>query len=212
MSFVQGYQILARSIAFEETTRGLYATWRLCLRDARAASLFENSHAGALRSYWAAAVILPVYMLVAGIEYATPAESYGTFGTLVGHSGFLGATLAEFSIYTLCWFVAWPLVVDRLTPYLNCDRNFFRYVAAYNWMHVPYVLVGLLFWTGKMAGVIDDGNSLAAALSLLGVLWTYHWFVARHALGVNGGVAVLLVGAEFLFVTMLKGIILTVAL
>lgn len=203
---------MARSIAFEETTRGLYATWRLFLRDTRAASLFENSHAGALRSYWAAVVILPAYVLIAAIEYAMPAESHAKFGTLVGHSGLLGATLAEFSIYTLCWFVAWPLVVDRLAPYLDCDRNFFRYVAAYNWMHVPYVLVGLLFWTGNMAGVIHDGNSLVAALALLSVLWVYHWLVARHALGVNGGIAALLVGGEFLFVTMLKGIILTVAL
>ena len=203
---------MARSIAFEETTRGLYATWRLCLRDTRAASLFENSHAGALRSYWAAAVILPVYVLIVSIEYVTPTDSYGNFGTLAGHSGLLGATLAEISIYTLCWFVAWPLVVDRVAPYLNCDRNFFRYVAAYNWMHVPYVLAGLLYWTGLTTSVIHDGNSVAASLSLLSMLGIYHWLVVRHALGVNGGVAALLVGAEFMFVTMLKGIILTVAL
>lgn len=199
-------------IALQETTRGLFATWRMLLRDPRAVSLFENSHAGALRSYWAAAVILPVYVLVVGIEYATPSESYANFGTLAAHSGLLSATLAEFCIFTLCWFVAWPLVVDRLAAYLDCEENFFRYVAAYNWMHVPYVLAGLLFWTGKMSGVIHDGNAFIASISLLGVLWTYHWFVLRHALGLNGGYAAMLVALEFVFVTMLKDFIVNTAL
>ena len=182
------------------------------LRDPRAASLFENNHAGALRSYWAVAAILPVYMLVIGVEYATPSDSYANFGTLTGHSGLLGAALAEFCIFTLCWFVAWPLVVDRLAVYLDCEENFFRYVAAYNWMHLPYVLAGLLFWTGKMSGVIHDGNGFIASLSLLGVLWTYHWFVLRHALGLNGGYAAMLVALEFIFVTMLKDFIVNTAM
>ncbi|MBE9552374.1 MAG: hypothetical protein IMF05_02810 [Proteobacteria bacterium] len=203
---------MSYSIAFKETARGLFATWRMFLRDPRAASLFENSHAGALRSYWAAVVILPVYMLVTSIEYAVPSESYANFGRLVEHSGLLSATLAEFCVYTLCWFVAWPLVVDRIAPYLDCGQNFFRYVAAYNWMHVPYVLIGLLFWIGKMSGVIHDGNNFAATLTLLGVIWTYHWFVLRHALGLNGGYAALLVGLEFVFITMLKEMILSTAM
>jgi hypothetical protein len=182
------------------------------LRDPRAASLFENSYAGALRSYWAAMVILPVYVLIVGGQYAMPSTSHGNFGTLVEQSGLLGATLAQFSIYTLCWFVAWPLVIDRLAAYLDCEENFFRYVAAYNWMHVPYVLIGLLFWTGKMSGVVHDGNNFVATLSLLGVLWTYHWFVLRHALGLNGGYAAMLVALEFVFITMLKEMILNTAM
>ena len=203
---------MSYSVALEEATRGLFATWRMFLRDPRAASLFENSHAGAVRSYWAAAIILPVYVLVASIEYAVPSESYANFGKLAEHAGLLSATLAEFCIYTLCWFVAWPLVVDRLAPYLDCEKNFFRYVAAYNWMHVPYVLVGLLFWTGKMYGVIHDGNSFAASITLLAMLWTYHWFVLRHALGLNGGYAGMLVALEFIFVTMLKDLIVNTAM
>lgn len=182
------------------------------LRDPRAAHLFENSYAGALRSYWAAIVILPIYMLIIGGQYAMPSDSYASFGTLVAQAGLLSAALAKFCVYTLCWFVAWPLIVDRLATYLDCEKNFFRYVAAYNWMHVPYVLVGLLFWTGVMSGVIHDGNSFAASLSLLGVLWAYHWFILRHALGLNGGYAAMLVALEFVFVTMLKELIVSTAM
>jgi len=200
------------SIAFQETTRGLFATWRMFMRDPRAAALFENSYSGAVRSYWAAAVILPLYILVIGIEIAVPTNSYGNFGTLAEHSGLLSASLAEFCTFTLCWFVAWPLVVDRLAPYLDCEKNYFRYVAAYNWMHLPYVVAGLLYWAGKTNGLIHDGNDFAASLSLVGFLWTYHWFVLRHALGLNGGYAAMLVALEFIFVTMLKQMIISTAL
>jgi hypothetical protein len=184
----------------------------MILRDPRAAHLFENSYAGAVRSYWAAIVILPIYMLTIGGQYAMPSDNYSNFGTLAEHSGLVSAALAKFCIYTLCWFVAWPLVVDRLTTYLDCEKNFFRYVASYNWMHALYALVGLLFWTGTMSGVIHDGNTVVAAISLLGVLWTYHWFILRHALGLDGGYAAMVVALEFIFVTMLKELIVSTAM
>lgn len=203
---------MSYSITLEETTRGLIATWRMFLRDPRAASLFENNYAAALRSYWAAIVILPVYVLVIGIEYVVPSDRYDNFGKLAEHAGLLSATLAEFCIYTLCWFVAWPLVVDRLAPLLDCDKNFFRYVSAYNWMHVPYVLVGALFWTGQMYGVIHDGNMFIMSISLLGMLWTYHWFILRHVLGLNGGFSALLVALELILSAMLKDIAISTAM
>lgn len=203
---------MSYSIALAETTRGLYATWRMFMRDARGADLFENSYAGAVRSYWAALIVLPIYLLSVAIESAFPSESYFNFATLAAHSGLLAASLAEFCSFTLALFVVWPLVMDRLAVYLDCEENFFRYIAAYNWMHVPYVLIGLLFWIGKLSGVVHDGNSVIASLSLLGLLWTYHWFILRHALGVNGGFAAMLVGTEYIFMIALKDIIVTTAL
>lgn len=200
------------SIALAETSRGLYAAWRMFIHDARAAELFENSYAGAVRSYWAVLIVLPLYLLSVAIETTFPSESYFNFATLAAHSGLLAASLSEFCIFTLALFVVWPLVMDRLTVYLDCEKNFFRYVAAYNWMHVPYVMVGLVFWIGKLSGFIHDGNSLMLSLSLLGLLWTYHWFILRHALGVNGGFAAMLVGAEYFMVLMLKDVIVTTAL
>lgn len=203
---------MSYSIALAETTRGLYAAWRMFIRDARAADLFENSYAGALRSYWAVLIVLPLYLLSVAIESTFPSESYFNFATLAEHSGLLAASLAEFCVFTLAFFVVWPLIMDRLAVYLDCEKNFFRYVAAYNWMHVPYVLVGLAFWAGKLSGFVHDGNSLIISLSMLSLLWTYHWFILRHALGVNGGFAAMLVGAEYFMVLMLKDIIVTTAL
>ena len=203
---------MSYSIAFTETTRGLYATWRMFLRDARGAEYFDNSYTGAVRSYWAVLWALPIYMLAKMAEIATPATSYYNVGELAERSGWLAAGLAEFSVFTLCMFVAWPIVVDRLAGVFDCEKNFFRYVAAYNWMHVPFVLLGLLFWTGKMTGIIHDGNSLIAALSVYGIIWSYHWFVLRHALGINAGYAAMLVALEFIVTVSLKDIIFTTAL
>jgi hypothetical protein len=46
----------------------------------------------------------------------------------------------------------------------------------------------------------------------MAMLWTYHWFILRHALGLNGGYAAMLVGLEFVCVNMLKEIIVNTAL
>jgi hypothetical protein len=182
------------------------------MRDPRAAALFENTYAGTVRSYWAALVILPLYVAGVGLTAFLPEGTNGTFTVFAQKSGYLGATVAHFCIYTLCWFVAWPLVFDRLAAYLDCDENFFRYIAAYNWMHVLYAVAGILFVTGKMSGIVHDGNSLGASLALYAVLWSYHWFIMRHALGLNGIFSAIFVAVEFAFFVMVKDFIVTVAL
>lgn len=205
---------MAYIITVEEVTRGIIAAWFMFLRDKRAALLLDNTYMAAVKSYWAALIVLPLYMLGTMIEFLNPSNDIRNFAALVAEAGLFNATVAEFCIFVLCWFVAWPLVLDRITPYLDddCDRNFFRYIAAYNWMRVTYVLVGLSFVSLHFAGLIPEGAANAAALTVLLVLWSYHWFVLRHALGVNGGYAALLVAAEFLFVTTVKAVILQTAL
>ena len=203
---------MAYIITVEEATRGIFAAWFMFLRDRRAAQLLENTYMAAVKSYWAALIVLPLYMLGTTIEFLNPSDDVRNFATLAAEAGLFNATVAEFCIFVLCWFVAWPLVLDRIAPYLDCDDNFFRYIAAYNWMRVTYVLVGLIFVTLHFAGLIPAGAADEAALTVLIVLWSYHWFVLRHALGVNGGYAALLVAAEFMFVTMVKALILATAL
>ena len=44
------------------------------------------------------------------------------------------------------------------------------------------------------------------------MLWSYHWFLLRHALGLNGGLAALMVALEFFFITMLKDFIVNTAI
>ncbi len=205
---------MAYIITVEEATRGLFAAWFMFIRDKRAAQLLDNTYMAAVKSYWAAVIVLPLYMLGTTIEFLNPSEDVRNFATLAAEAGLFNATVAEFCIFVLCWFVAWPLVLDRITPYLDdeCDENFFRYIAAYNWMRVTYVLVGLLFVALHFAHLIPESSAAPVALTVLVVLWSYHWFVLRHALGVNGGTAALLVAAEFMFVTTIKALILATAL
>jgi len=202
---------VAYIITVEEATRGIFAAWFMFLRDKRAALLLENTYMAAVKSYWAALIVLPLYMLGTTLEFLNPSDDIRNFAALAKEAGLFNATVAEFCIFVLCWFVAWPLVLDRIAPLLDCDDNFFRYVVAYNWMRVTYVLVGLSFVTLHFAGLIPTGVADAAALTVLLMLWSYHWFVLRHALGVNGGFAALLVAAEFMFVTTIKALILAAA-
>lgn len=203
---------MAYIITVEEATRGVFAAWFMFLRDKRAPQLLENTYMAAVKSYWAALIVLPLYLLGTSLEFLSPSEDVRNFATLAAEAGLFNATVAEFCIFVLCWFVAWPLLLDRITPYLDCDENFFRYIAAYNWMRVTYVLVGLMFVALHFAGLIPAGSADAVALTVLVLLWSYHWFVLHHALGVNGGFAALLVAAEFMFVTMIKALILVAAL
>lgn len=203
---------MAYVITVEEATRGIYAAGSMFLRDKRAATLFENTYRAAVRSYWAALVVLPLYILGTSIEFLIPSENLQNFGYLAGEAGLFNATLAEICIFVLCWFVAWPVMLDRFTGWLDCDGNFFRYIVAYNWMRVAYVFVGLVFISAYYTGLIPAESADILAIGLLLVLWSYHWFVLRHVLGIDAILATLLVATEFLFVSLLKNLILHTAL
>lgn len=203
---------MAYVITVREATRGIYAAGSMFLRDKSAADLFENTYHAAVRSYWAAMIVLPLYILGTALEFLIPSEKIQNFGYLASEAGLLNATVAEICIFVLCWFVAWPVFLDRFTGWLDCDKNFFRYIVAYNWMRVTYVVVGVSYVSMHYAGLIPAGSSDVVAIALLLVLWSYHWFVLRHALGVDALFATLLVASEFMFVTLIKGLILQSAL
>ena len=51
-------------ITREEAITGLYAAWRLFLRDRRAVALFDDSYAGVVKSFFCAVIVLPGYVLL----------------------------------------------------------------------------------------------------------------------------------------------------
>ena len=49
----------------------MYAIRSYYVRDKRAALLLENTYMAAVKSYWAALIVLPLYMLGTMIEFLT---------------------------------------------------------------------------------------------------------------------------------------------
>jgi hypothetical protein len=188
---------VAVSITVNDATKGVYVAWRLLWRDRGAVSLLDDTLEGVIKSYWCAALLLPFYGIFLLLEGGVSSTSLGNIFVLSQVAGLPSALIAESLFYVIGWWVAWPLVMDRLVPWLGRDDNYFRYIVAYNWAHSVRIGIVIAFMTIRYSGLIPEGMVDITKFAVLGLLCVYHWFLLRNVLEVDGGTAVGLVALEF---------------
>ena len=177
-----------------EAIVSLYGAWRLARLDARGFELFDKTSAAAMRSFYAAVLVAPMYAAVATMLPATRAGSGG-----------LRWLLVETIAYVVSW-VAYPVVAEQLTRSMGCRERFEGYLCAYNWSMVLQN-AALLPLAGLTALDVLPGDVmqilwLAAIMAIMGWLW----FIARTALAVGAFTAGGLVLLDQLLSMLIDGI------
>jgi hypothetical protein len=169
-----------------EVILSLYGAWRLARLDRTALTMFDTSPAGARRSFFAAALVAPLYalMLAAGHEDGGTPDA-------------LRFALVETIAYVLSW-VLYPVTVEWLSRALGCRQRFESYLVAYNWSLVVQNAAILPI------GILTRLDALPAPAAQ--VLWlitfafilAYLFFIARLALAVSSTTATGLVMLDVL--------------
>ena len=154
------------------------------------AGLAEVFHFG-----WPVALLLGLEMWA--FQAATPDNVPGSFGMLVDKAGW-GRTLTVLAIFAVIHWTAWPVIMHWLAAFLNSGRFYFRYLAAYNWSTAVVAVLTVLYAVINFSGVASGQVMVLISLSILTVMWAYHWFILSVALEINGGFAAVLVAAEFI--------------
>lgn len=183
----------------EEASRSLQAAWGLLRRDPAAPAAFNASVDGVWRSFVAALILAPVYILhfaLAGApETAEPIDPIRLW--LVRGIG-----------YVIGWF-AWPLVAFYLARAYQRGERYLGYVAAYNWsqlLSVP-LIVGVHALVFALA---DAGAAALAALVATGCMLVYEYLVALQMLALPPPRAASMVAMSFLLSLVLSDMVLFV--
>lgn len=195
---------MAVSITVNDASRGVYVAWRLLWHDRGAVSLLDDTLEGVIKSYWCAALLLPFYAIFLLLEGGVTSESMGNFSVLTERVGLAGALVSESLFYVIGWWVAWPLIMDRLAPWLGRDDNFFRYIVAYNWAHTVRIGIVITYLAMRYGGLIPEDMLELAKFAVLALLCVYHWFLLRNVLEVDGGTAGGLVAAEYAIILLVN--------
>jgi hypothetical protein len=99
--------------------------------------------------------------------------------------------------YVISW-AAWPLVMAYLTPMLDREAEYFRYVVAYNWSGGPQMLVLITMLLIGWSGFIPKDFLALLNLGALVVILLYHMFILRVVLRAAGLLSFALVVGEFM--------------
>lgn len=161
---------------------GLRGALRLAQGRADGLLLVEDSPGGVARSFWAAALCLPGFLALRLLDWA---------GNGVPEAGVGRGLAAELIGYAVAW-VGYALASLPLAEGQGRRAEWPRFIAAWNWANVVQYLVLLALTVPASLGLpalLARGLGLAA----FGYALWLEWFVAKSALRLGGGAAVMFV-------------------
>jgi hypothetical protein len=171
--------------AWLEVRLALLGTLRLARGDRGGLACFDRSLDGFWRSFRAAFIAYPLYLLLVTMR-VTVAEWE--------RSGGLWIAAIETIAYVIAWS-AFPLIMLAVTRWIDRPNRFFDFMVPYNWAQVPqsalFVLIGLESESGVLAAPAASALEAVAVIAVL----VYEWYIARVALDTTayGAVFVVLV-------------------
>lgn len=168
-----------------EIARSVDAAWRLARGDAGAVERLDLSVDGFWKSFAAALVVAPAYVLVLLDQYRLagwPDEPWMT-------------AFVEATGYVIGW-LAFPLAAMPLTRLLGVSGRYVPLIVANNWSTVIQVV---LYTAVVILGLVMPASMRTTALltATLTIL-VYQWFVIRSALATTSGIAAALVVIDLL--------------
>lgn len=157
-----------------ETLKSLYGAYRLARYDAGGMAFFNVAIDGFWRSFFAAAIIAPFYILLLYLRFNA--------GDMNVHPYRFAAV--EAISYVLSW-VTFPVVMISLARFLEREKNYLSYIVAYNWASVLQNAVYLPLAMLMVSGLLPDGAAGALSLIVFLLILAYTWFITVTALGLS---------------------------
>ena len=176
----------------QEIYASLYGAYRLALFDENGLSYFNISVEGFWRSFFAAVILAPFYMLSIGHDFFSADQGFSFWAMMV-----------HLLTYAASW-VLFPLVAFFATDLLNLGHRFTALVVAVNWSSV--LIFGLLAVGVGFVTIVQQSLAELALMILTAGLFVYHWFVIKTALETTATVAIAFVLFNLLLGAMLNQI------
>jgi len=166
---------------------------RLAVGDRRGLGFFDVSIDGFWRSFHAAVLCYPLYLLLLAFRVSSAHWTQSGVPTIL---------VVESISFVISW-TAFPLLILPLTRLFGRESRFLPFMVAYNWAQLPetvlFALVGLDGASGLMTPAAAAFAQLASAVAVL----VYEWYIARVALLVTGAQATVVVILDVLLSTVL---------
>jgi hypothetical protein len=167
-------------ISLNDIARALNGVWLLFLDRPGAIRLFDASTEGFWRSFQAIVLVAPVYAVVVLANN----EAYAIYAAQNGQTHDAGAFMTARAVGLVLDWVAVPVLLAVLAPFLGIGRGYAAYIVARNWSAVlttvPTALVALL----AVSGLVDGNAILVPAGLALAIALRVGYLAARRALNV----------------------------
>lgn len=174
---------------------GLRGAFMLARGQAHGLKLVEDTALGARLSFWAAAICLPAFLALRLMAWSNGGPTRGVpFGLA-----------AELVGYAIAW-VGFGLASLPMAQAAGRGKEWAHFLAAWNWGNVVQYLVLLALMVPAMLG-LPATLAYGLGLAAFGYALWLEWFIAKEALRIAGGRAVIFVLLDLLMGVFIGGFV-----
>ncbi|MEI6986345.1 MAG: hypothetical protein WCK65_09455 [Rhodospirillaceae bacterium] len=178
-----------------EMAYALFGAYRLALMDISGLAYFNRSTAAAARSFFAAVLTFPAYVVLVTLRLS----ENGTDTTL---SNFF---VVELIAYVISW-TAYALIMNDLTHFLDRSDRYPVFLSAYNWSAVLQMIVYLPLVLLNASGILPDpiGETIVFVTSM--AILAYQWYITQVSLDLPAFPAAALVILDLALSVFISGV------
>ena len=169
-----------------EVQLALGGVLRLAVGDRRGLGFFDTSLEGFWRSFRAALLCYPLYMMLVAFRVSSAQWE---------RSGVPAVLVVETIGYVISW-VAFPLLILPLARLIGRENRFLGFMVVYNWSQIPQTGLFVLVTLDAASGLLTPGSVAFARLVAAVAVLVYEWYIARVTLAITGAQATLVVIAD----------------
>jgi hypothetical protein len=182
--------------AWTEMQLAVGGALRLARGDRSGLGFFDASIDGFWRSFRAAAICYPLYLLLLSFRVTAPQWAASGIATIL---------VVETIAYVISW-VAFPLAILPLARWLDREERFLAFMVAYNWSQIPQTVLFVIVGLDRATGLLPPSAAQLADLAAASAVLVYEWYIARVALGVSGVRAILVVAVDVALAVVLSNV------
>lgn len=180
-------------ITLREVVSGIYGAFRLACLKRDGADYFDKTLQGFWRSFFAAVIVLPLFVMLIALRFGEPGLTTDVFRYVS----------IELIAYVVSW-VAFPLAMLPFTRQFDREENYLGFIVAYNWSSVLqsffYLPIAMMIVTQTIPAPYDGTISFFAIC----IVMVYVWFVTKVVLDVPTGVAIAVVGFDIILSVVIR--------
>ena len=171
----------------EEIVRSIFGAFVLARLDARGMGFFYISIDGFWRSFFAAAIVAPIYFIVVSLRAPEGAAEVS----------FAWLFVVEIIRYGFEW-ATFPVIMVAIARSMNLSYLYVGYIVAYNWSKVLIAAVWLPLVAIEATQLLPAPLIDSVMFAAFAAIKYYLWFITCTALRLVWYVGVALVAIEFL--------------
>jgi hypothetical protein len=167
----------------KEVRAAIYGVVELARGDIIGLTYFDGSITGFWRSFWAAAIVAPAWILLLALD-EQPMSADG-----------LRIVVVQIIDYALLW-TAFPLVLYEILSRRGKTERFCLYISIHNWASV--IETPAMLFAAAFAVAVPSGFAQLVPLIAMVGIFAYECFLARAGLAVGFGIAIAVAGLDFI--------------